>query len=100
MSITAVAEEMNYHRNTVCYNLDIIRRETGKDITQFNDLACLLRDLGEMPGEPQAVRGRWIQRIFFGQKAWACSECGAMGSPYWKRCPVCEAKMEVKDETD
>lgn len=29
-----------------------------------------------------------------------CSECNTEGSPMWKRCPVCEAKMglEVQDE--
>lgn len=27
---------------------------------------------------------------------WAeCSECHVCGSPQWKRCPVCEARMEV-----
>lgn len=27
---------------------------------------------------------------------WAeCSECRVCGSPQWKRCPVCEARMEV-----
>lgn len=26
---------------------------------------------------------------------WAeCSECHVCGSPQWKRCPVCEAKMD------
>ena len=30
---------------------------------------------------------------------WAeCSECKVCGSPLWKRCPVCEAKMEVSNE--
>lgn len=24
---------------------------------------------------------------------WCCSECKTLGSPQWKRCPVCEAKM-------
>lgn len=28
---------------------------------------------------------------------WAeCSECHVCGSPQWKRCPVCETKMEVE----
>lgn len=44
--------------------------------------------------EAEPVRhGRWIVR----NKAngWVdCSECGTMGSPQWKRCPVCEAKMD------
>ena len=33
--------------------------------------------------------GYWIAR-----NGWVdCSECGTVGSPHWKRCPVCEAKM-------
>ena len=31
MCLTAVADEMHYHGNTVRYHVDIIRRDTGKD---------------------------------------------------------------------
>ena len=35
-------------------------------------------------------RGRWITR-----GRWVhCSECQTNGSPRWKRCPLCEARME------
>ena len=42
--------------------------------------------------EVEPVRyGRWIVR---NRGEWVdCSECGTVGSPRWKRCPVCEAKM-------
>ena len=45
-------------------------------------------------------RGRWLPQIVFGTRVWDCSECKTIGSPTWKRCPVCEAKMdeEVKHE--
>lgn len=45
-------------------------------------------------------RGRWVHKIMLGEQAWFCSECKTFGSPEWKRCPVCEAKMdeEVKHE--
>ena len=34
--------------------------------------------------------GRWITK-----DRWVhCSECGTTGSPRWKRCPLCEAKMD------
>lgn len=48
-------------------------------------------------------RGRWIVKYWIkksGNKAevanqWAeCSECHVCGSPQWKVCPVCEARME------
>ena len=99
LNMSAVADVMHYHTNTVRYHVDIIRRDTGKDASQFYDLISLLQNLGDIPGE-QLVRGRWIPQIVLGQKAWECSECRTLGSPYWKRCPVCEAKMEVKNETD
>ena len=25
---------------------------------------------------------------------WTCLNCDTLGSPRWKRCPVCEAKMD------
>ena len=42
-----------------------------------------------------AKRGHWItdERTGFCY----CSECLVSGSPQWKRCPVCEAKMERKE---
>lgn len=48
----------------------------------------------------EEVRGRWITRGK-GCNNWCeCSECNTVGSPFWKRCPVCEAKMDegVKNE--
>ena len=44
--------------------------------------------------------GRWVHKVLLGEQAWFCSECKTIGSPTWKRCPVCEAKMdeEVKHE--
>jgi len=49
--------------------------------------------------EAEPVRhGRWIDR-----GEWVdCSECSTVGSPHWKRCPVCEAKMcgESEERTE
>lgn len=40
------------------------------------------------------VHGRWIVR-HKGMNNWVdCSECGTVGSPHWKGCPVCLAKMD------
>lgn len=40
-------------------------------------------------------QGHWVP--MFNAKSldnWVeCSECHTVGSPFWKRCPVCEAKM-------
>ena len=40
--------------------------------------------------------GRWLPQVVLGQKAWDCSECKTLGSPYWKWCPVCGAKMDLE----
>lgn len=45
-------------------------------------------------------QGRWIQRNK-GQNNWVeCSECNTVGSPFWKCCPVCEAKMPQPPKGD
>ena len=44
-------------------------------------------------------RGRWLPQILNGTRIWDCSECKTIGSPAWKRCPVCEAKMDEEVDT-
>ena len=45
--------------------------------------------------EVEPVRhGRWLPQVVLGQKAWDCSECKILGSPHWKWCPVCGARMD------
>lgn len=41
MNISQVARVMHYHRNTVVYNLERIKRKTGLDPVRFNDLVKL-----------------------------------------------------------
>lgn len=38
--------------------------------------------------------GMWLPQVVLGQKAWDCSECKTLGSPQWRWCPVCGAKMD------
>lgn len=43
----------------------------------------------------EAVKhGKWMPNGIRGDQTWSCSECKTLGSPQWKRCPVCEAKMD------
>lgn len=54
-----------------------------------------VRDIEDIPAADVEFvnHGWWIDR-----GEWVdCSECGTVGSPQWKRCPVCEAKMETLD---
>ena len=64
----------------------------------------VVRMLDKQPTiDAEPVRhGRWITIQHIGGVNWyetTCSECKTSGSPKWKRCPVCEAKMglEVQD---
>ena len=56
----------------------------------------MVSDLRGMPAVDVApVRhGQWLPQVVLGQKAWDCSECKTLGSPQWKWCPVCGAKMK------
>jgi len=55
----------------------------------------MINDAPTVDAEP-VVRGRWITRNK-GQNNWCeCSNCSTVGSPFWKRCPVCEAKMDCE----
>lgn len=40
--------------------------------------------------------GRWMPQNVLRARFWFCSECQTNGSPVWKRCPVCEAKMDLE----
>ena len=48
---------------------------------------------------PDAMkRGRWIPHNK-GQNNWVeCSRCNTAGSPFWKCCPVCEARMDGDED--
>ena len=59
-------------------------------------VSALYEDIEDMEPADVApvVHGRWVHKILLGEQAWFCSECKTIGSPQWKRCPVCEAKMD------
>ena len=53
----------------------------------------------DVVGEP-VIHSMWIKHLAAQNTSyWTCLNCDTMGSPRWKRCPVCEAKMttEVQD---
>ena len=57
---------------------------------------CAMSCVKEAPtidAEP-VKHGRWLPQILLGERVWDCSECKTLGSPQWKRCPICEAKMD------
>lgn len=64
------------------------------------DLAAALSYVGDLiietPTEDAeiVVHGHWVKHNFLGHDQFVCSECQTLGSPQWKRCPVCETKMD------
>ena len=65
----------------------------------FETLVSDLRGMKASDVEP-VKRGRWVHKILYGEQAWFCSECKTIGSPAWKRCPVCESKMDEEIDHD
>ena len=63
------------------YDADAITMEGVKILNQFPSAAVAL-----------VRHGRWIQ----GKGYVECSECHTMGSPHWKCCPVCTARMDLE----
>ena len=59
----------------------------------FETLVSDLRVMKSADVEP-VKRGRWLPQILNGTRIWDCSECKTIGSPEWKHCPVCVAKMD------
>ena len=59
----------------------------------FQDAINSVQEIPAADVEP-VKRGRWLPQILNGIRIWDCSECKTIGSPQWKRCPVCEAKMD------
>lgn len=62
----------------------------------FETLVSDLRGMEAADVEP-VKHGRWLPQILLGTRVWDCSECKTIGSPAWKRCPVCEAKMDEEE---
>ena len=55
---------------------------------------------GYEAAKAEEKHGHWIIHKVGRQAAWAeCSECLVCGNSRWKRCPVCEAKMDMPSIT-
>lgn len=70
----------------------LIALEIGKEHVPSWAYTVIL-DMPPVDTDPE-VHGRWIPSPFV--KNWRCSECNTEGSPQWKRCPACEAKMDLE----
>jgi hypothetical protein len=105
LCLSAVADALHYHCNTVRYHVDVIRRDTGKDPSQFYDLVSLLHDLGELTEEKLVRHGRWEKKAAYHDGIFntvACSVCKTYQPigcwDYYDYCPNCGAKMDLEEE--
>ena len=77
---------------------EYIERKALRDALYDADAITMsgVKILNQFPSADVApVRhGRWVPQVVLGQKAWDCSECKTLGSPQWRWCPVCGAKMD------
>ena len=75
---------------------EYIEREALRDALYDADSITMngVKILNQFPSADVApVRhGRWIQ----GNGYVECSECNTQGSPHWKCCPVCTARMDLE----
>lgn len=75
---------------------DMLHREIEAWGSSAEEIDALLKANDELFKLPEAdvapvVYGHWITT----QDNWTvCSECKALGSPQWKGCPVCLARMD------
>lgn len=57
------------------------------------EIAAVIDEAPTVDAVP-VVHGRWIYHNK-GLNNWVeCSRCNTVGSPFWKCCPVCEARMD------
>ena len=72
------------HYNVCQYHIDEETKMTVNECGNFINTADVVG----------VKHGQWLPQIVCGTKVWDCSECKTLGSPDWKRCPICEAKMD------
>jgi hypothetical protein len=69
----------------------------GELVFKREDVLRAIDSAPTVDAEP-VVHGRWVAKETMIRSPFAknyyCSECQTGGSPQWKRCPVCEAKMD------
>lgn len=55
MVVSSVADSLHYHRQNINYNINQIKKKTGLDPKRFYDLVELMKMVGGMDDDEQAV---------------------------------------------
>jgi hypothetical protein len=69
---------------------DAFKMEDFRHCLDCDSIIQVIKYAPTIEAEP-VKHGRWLQPK---SGECFCSECKTLGSPQWKRCPVCEAKMD------
>ena len=72
---------------------------TERERELLREAVCAVMNMEPLFPEAECTSiSRWRMRSDEGQGVtwYECSACDTVGSPKWKRCPVCEAKMKIK----
>ena len=70
-----------------------VKDDISEAVSTCAEIARRLVEKAETLEYAPVVRGRWIKHNRGPVSFVECSECHTIGSPFWKCCPVCEAKM-------
>lgn len=77
-----------------------LREEFWKDRCDY--MAVRVTNIMNIPAADvvEVRHGKWLSQKLLGENAWDCSECKTLGSPQWKWCPICGAKMDGVTDTN
>lgn len=70
----------------------------GFEHAMYRKVVAVEKEIGEMVAvEAEPIKhARWVHHNK-GYNNWVeCSNCSTVGSPFWNRCPLCEAKMAAE----
>ena len=71
---------------------EIEKRLCGAQLTTFIETILRVKEAPTVDAEP-VQHAKWVNRHGYT----ACSNCGFFGYEVWKRCPVCECKMDLNE---
>lgn len=72
--------------------------DCGHRFTTKEMEASRINELEALRAKAMAEKhGKWEPKLMAGRVVCVCSECDTIGREQWKRCPLCETKMDKED---
>lgn len=93
-----VAKDDFISRSALFKSWDGLSDEIKEPDLLVDEMIKRTQDAPTVNAEPVTC-SRWLKHAGAQNTTyWTCLNCDTLGSPRWKRCPVCEAKMEVQHD--